>query len=193
MELPEPIPESADNATNDQNKTIKPLPPGYICKACGMKDDHAIYNCSLYKPKKRQIPKSKFFMWKLSHGITSTRIKDWLSENGIEGFMEVTLVMDKIKDECKGVGIVTVETSQSDAILALNGSTLDGRVFNIKVDDKPQREEATKSKKLKRCYRCGGDHEPSACTNDRICYKCKSSDHISSECPIKRRRTGDAS
>ena len=37
-----------------------------------------------------------------------------------------------------------------------------------------------------RCYRCGGKHEPKDCTFDRQCYRCRSTDHISSECPLKK-------
>jgi hypothetical protein len=33
-------------------KVVKPLPPGYVCKACGAVDDHAIYNCTRKVAKK---------------------------------------------------------------------------------------------------------------------------------------------
>ena len=34
-------------------KTKKPLPPGYVCNACGKKDDHAIYDCPSKLTKKQ--------------------------------------------------------------------------------------------------------------------------------------------
>jgi RNA recognition motif-containing protein len=42
--------------TEKKTKSKKPLPPGYVCKACGKVDDHAIYDCTLAikKPKKQQ-------------------------------------------------------------------------------------------------------------------------------------------
>ena len=39
---------------------------------------------------------------------------------------------------------------------------------------------------IKRCYRCGGKHEPKDCTNDRRCYRCGGTDHISTECHLKK-------
>ena len=44
-----------------------------------------------------------------------------------------------------------------------------------------------------RCYRCGGKHEPKDCTFDRQCYRCRSTDHISSECPLKKGNSGSGS
>lgn len=165
-------------------KSEKSLPEGYICKACGS-TEHAIYNCAHYKPKKLKIPKTKFFIWRLATTVTSERLKEWLEENNIEGCIEVNIVLDKIKKESKGVGFVTVETSQCETLLALNGTQLEGRVFNVKIDEKPTAKKEKASRK--RCYRCGGEHEPSKCDGDRICYKCGSSDHISSDCVMRKK------
>jgi RNA recognition motif-containing protein len=38
----------------------------------------------------------------------------------------------------------------------------------------------------KRCYRCGGNHEPSNCHAERICYRCKSTEHLSGQCPLRK-------
>lgn len=39
--------------------------------------------------------------------------------------------------------------------------------------------------KEKRCYRCGGNHNPSTCQAERICYRCKQTGHLSSQCPLR--------
>ena len=36
-----------------------------------------------------------------------------------------------------------------------------------------------------RCYRCGGSHDPTECNNPRVCYRCRSTEHLSSDCPFK--------
>jgi hypothetical protein len=38
-----------------------------------------------------------------------------------------------------------------------------------------------------RCYRCGGAHDPKTCENPRVCYKCRGTDHLSKDCPKKRK------
>lgn len=50
---------------------------------------------------------------------------------------------------------------------------------------------APKAKKIPRCYRCGEMHNPDTCINPRICYRCKSFDHISSQCPKKKPKASE--
>lgn len=38
-----------------------------------------------------------------------------------------------------------------------------------------------------RCYRCGMQHDVNQCTNKRICYRCKSTEHLSNQCPMKKK------
>lgn len=60
----EPTPSSGGNFEEKEEaprkivKAPKPLPPGYVCKACGLKDDHAIYNCP-NKISKKEVDKKK--------------------------------------------------------------------------------------------------------------------------------------
>mmetsp|Transcript_2530 Transcript_2530/g.3881 ORF Transcript_2530/g.3881 Transcript_2530/m.3881 type:complete len:172 (-) Transcript_2530:57-572(-) len=161
-------------------KRKKPLPEGYVCNACGG-NDHPIYECAQYKSKKkaRKPPMTKHFLWGLPQNITSSRLKEFLLENNISGEIIVKLIMDQSGEKCRGVGFVTTESSESETVLALDGIPFDERVFHIKLDQKEPKQ------KPQRCYRCGEKHEASECTNNRICYRCKSSDHISSECPLK--------
>lgn len=44
-----------------------------------------------------------------------------------------------------------------------------------------------KKKINSRCYRCGMQHDVNQCTNKRICYRCKSTEHLSSQCPLKKK------
>lgn len=37
----------------------------------------------------------------------------------------------------------------------------------------------------KKCYRCGGNHNPATCEAERICYRCKQTGHLSSQCPLR--------
>ena len=38
----------------------------------------------------------------------------------------------------------------------------------------------------KHCYRCGGYcQDPSTCTAERICYRCKGTGHLSTQCPLR--------
>lgn len=43
------------------------------------------------------------------------------------------------------------------------------------------------SSSSRRCYRCGMLHDVNQCTNKRICYRCKSTEHLSSQCPMKKK------
>jgi hypothetical protein len=48
-----------DNEAQSVEKIKKPLPPGYVCKACGKVDDHAIYDCTLKVSKTKKGNASK--------------------------------------------------------------------------------------------------------------------------------------
>ena len=49
---------------------------------------------------------------------------------------------------------------------------------------------AVKHEKVKRCFRCGGVHDSATCTEARVCYRCKSTEHLSSACPLKKTKGG---
>jgi hypothetical protein len=50
-----------EDSTEDETveKIKKPLPPGYVCKACGAVDAHAIYDCTLKLSKKKKAAAAK--------------------------------------------------------------------------------------------------------------------------------------
>ena len=59
-----------------------------------------------------------------------------------------------------------------------------------KQDDHPTSSSSSSFRKKKinsRCYRCGMKHDVNQCTNKRICYRCKSTEHLSSQCPLKKK------
>lgn len=176
-------------------KRKKPLPEGYICKACG-EGGHAIYECNLYTERKKKkrledksevsLPRQKFFVSGIPHSHTSEEVITFLAENGIKSEnIKVRLAMRENSYESKGFGIVTVDASDTDAMLALDKATIGHRQVNIKLDDPSAKKRKNSSSVSKRCYRCGGQHSSKECTNPRICYRCKSTDHLSNECPNK--------
>lgn len=165
-------------------KRKRELPEGYTCHACGL-SGHAIYECELYKKKVQREKKLKFFMWGLSPTTTNNQLEQFLTQNDILE-PSVKLVINRDNNKCKGVGFITVSQSEKDKLLALDGSSFGTITFHVKEDSK---DSSKKSNSTKRCYRCGEKHDSSACPNQRICYRCKSTEHISSDCPLKKSST----
>lgn len=159
-------------------KRKRELPEGYVCNACGL-SGHPIYECHLYKKKVQKEKKTKFFMWGLGQTTTTEQLESFLSVNEISEPL-VKLVMKG--DKCKGVGFVTVNASEKEKLLALNGAPFESTTFNVKENSV---DPSTKNNS-KRCFRCGQKHDSSTCDNQRICYRCKSTEHLSSECPMKK-------
>jgi hypothetical protein len=193
----------AESDTSLKRKT-KPLPEGYVCNACGS-GGHPIYECSIYIAKKKKqtekiIPRQKFFVSGLPHSHTSEEFESYLKANGITSDnIKIQLAMRSNGTESKGSGIVTLDASNTTAMLELNEATVGHRQINVKLDDPTSK----KSKKVSqsetgtivtsRCYRCGEHHSSKDCTNSRICYRCKSTDHISSDCPNKKSKADNDS
>ena len=61
---------------------------------------------------------------------------------------------------------------------------MDAITASSKRNEKPKRPKST----VKKCYRCGEDHEPKTCTNLRVCYRCRGTDHLSVDCPKKPKK-----
>jgi hypothetical protein len=192
----------ADSTTSLKRKA-KPLPEGYICKACG-KGGHPIYECDVYIEKKKKQktekagpPRQKFFISGLPHSHTAEEFETYLKANGISSdIIKIQLAMRSNGKESKGYGIVTLDASDSAAMLELNEASVGHRQINVKLDD-PAAKKAKKTHipaagepapTATRCFRCGEHHNSKDCTNPRICYRCKSTEHISSECPTKSQK-----
>lgn len=251
----EEVPEQKTEPVKVQSssgKAKKPLPPGYVCKACGMVDDHAIYNCSkaIKKEKKdvkeaapvetpeqkeeaKVIAKQEFkakvvaaavdaentkpsqpltvFISGLPFKIKRTTLIDIFQKKGFADGLQgkdVKLVMFEDKPEkCRGLAYVTFKTDEDyKQALKLSGMDMEGRTLQIvpcavHKSETPQGNKPfvkgsfNKAKlpegveKIPRCYRCGMLHDVNQCTNKRICYKCKSTEHLSSQCPNKKPKT----
>jgi hypothetical protein len=163
---------------DNHKKRSRELPEGYECRACGS-SEHSIYDCSLYQSRKKtKTKKVKLFLWGLTNSTTPESLESFLNEHEITDPLVKLVMNDR---GCKGVGFVTVDESEREKVLALNATDFGTGKFNVKIDSKdPQ-----KKIQGKRCYRCGEKHDSATCNNPRICYRCKRSDHISSECPMK--------
>ncbi len=168
----------------------KPLPEGYICKACG-EGGHSIHECPSKVPKKpktttQPVKKIKLFISGLTPDTTNDSLSSWLNANNCEFKKDVDIAIDKEDaTKCRGFGFITLAETYLESMLALNGQEHNGKTIKIQLDNKPANANKPKTD-MKRCYRCGQMHDPKGCTNPRICYKCKGNDHLSSACPKKK-------
>lgn len=226
-------------SSSSSNKKSKPLPPGYVCKVCGAKDDHAVYNCpnkiknfgkvksssekKSSEPSTFEVVKSEpeqseeaensaavephsmsVYVSGLPFDIKREKLIEFFVEQGcnpatIDAKRDVRLVMfDDNPNKCKGIAFVKFhDEDQLQKCLEINGTkfgkmslTIE-RVVSKSKPPKPSRDVQKREKKgggTKGCFRCGMLHDPSTCTNPRICYRCKSTEHISSQCPFKKQK-----
>ncbi len=62
--------------------------------------------------------------------------------------------------------------------------------FSGRIHDNTGKRKKKGASGTPRCYRCGGNcPDPKMCENPRICYRCKSTEHLSSQCPLKKNPT----
>ena len=207
---------AATTASDNNKKSTKPLPPGYVCNACGMKDDHAIYNCPSKVSKKEKSggegqpaakkaktessannkPNLTVFLSGLPFDMTKPKLLDLIVDLDDKGtaIQQKDLFIVHFEDNpnrCRGLAYVNCPTKEEfERTLKLNGQKV-GRMNITAVESSPEqnkkREGAGKKEKGEsRCYRCGGTHDPKTCTNPRICYRCKGTDHLSKDCPKKK-------
>ena len=163
----------------------RPLPPGYICRACNQ-SGHAIYDCPIKVSKIRSDPKKTVFVSHLPRSWKRENILSFLNgreiaPDAISNIKMVTSETDGVT-EFKGIALVTVIGLEAlSKILQLNGEKVADRDIVVKINEPKKREP------VKHCFRCGGIHDPTTCNNPRICDKCRTSGHLSSECPKRSR------
>jgi RNA recognition motif-containing protein len=231
-------------------KVVKPLPPGYTCKACGAVEQHAIYNCPLKQTSKdkasvsrspedrrentddfgrggdgeKELTEAKqVYISGLPYDMNVAKLLSLLKENGCEGVKQPfgvhLMTFADNPQKCKGVAFVTFVNAASakSSIEKLSGLCLNESKPHLRLgcelntrkqaqEWKPPSEARVslnfsgndhsgtgkKRKNLgkgntKCCYRCGGlCQDPSKCTAERICYKCKGTGHLSSHCPLRK-------
>jgi len=141
----------------------------------------------------------KAYVSGLPFHITKLKLKEIL-ENASCDVAHITLsCFTDNPSKCKGVAFVTFRDEESvQKAIELTGTEMEGKVLKVeafksdlsttsisKTSDKPQGT-SNKLADNKRCYRCGGKHDAKTCTNARICYRCKSADHLSFDCPQKK-------
>lgn len=210
-------------------KRNKPLPEGYVCKACGS-SEHSIHDCPNKIPKKQKTnvdlissssssqkspgPKKdyqkavpseekdkdkskKVYISGLPFHITKPKLKEILEEKDCDvAFIQLVCFPDN-PSKCKGVAFVTFrDESSAQKAIELTGTEMEGKTLKVEPyrSDTGTTSSASQSQQVtgdnkgdnKRCYRCGGKHEAKTCTNPRICYRCKSADHLSFACPLKK-------
>jgi hypothetical protein len=236
-ESSEQAPVICEPVTSEPSKVKKPLPPGYICKACG-NGGHAIYDCpskvarekpadsdapltakpakaaSTKKGEKSATPESandnkpdaninKTYVSGLPFDMTNEKMKGYFEEHDCKVKFVNMAVFEDNKSKCKGFGFVTFEDAEStDRAISLTGANMGKKTLAVaqcvdREKEKPTRKKAEKEgempaikkARVPKCYRCGENHDPATCSNPRICYRCRSSDHISSQCPKKKPST----
>ncbi len=202
------VTEGADAVAKVAVKPAKPLPEGYVCKICSMVDDHAIYNCPLKIDKKKAAgaaasavgaknevkeEPTTVYLSGLPFTTTQESLKEYLDKNNCtKGILQIKIVnFDDNKSKCKGIAFVKVATKAIAKYLKskVHGNEMNGKIISCELTAKKE----TVNKKPKpsdskdgRCYRCGEKHDPSECSNQRICYRCKSTEHLSKDCPKKK-------
>lgn len=174
--------DDIDDGIDVSARAVDPpeLPPGYICNAC-KQPGHAIYMCPLKISKKRKEKKS-VFMSRLPKTWDRAAFTCFLTSAEVDenAVVNTNMVMNSTAEGgFSGVVILTIEGTETLAkILQLNGKLVGGREIIVKLNTPQQSKHVQK-----KCARCGGAHDIATCNNPRVCYRCRKTDHISSECP----------
>lgn len=193
--------------------TNKTLPEGYVCKACGS-SEHSIHDCTkkIKKSKKEIEPLSssgsksgeadkparsirkevcnlKIYISGLPFDTNKISLKSLLEAEGCQVRFIQLVMFDDNPNKCRGIAFVTLKDLDSvSKALQLSERQLGTKLLKVqtvKVEKNDYVKPMSNRTQTPRCYRCGENHDASTCSNPRICYRCKSKDHISSNCPLK--------
>lgn len=191
------------------------LKPGYKCNACGELNAHVIFNCPLRIKKRKTVNEMDSsgaainytaYISGIPFNMTKEKLLKYVKDNGCDFDSlkpkDVKFLTD-VDDPKKSRGVAFIKfqsNEQIEACLLLHGTSLDNSLGNTlklavtraRPESKQkgkESDESSKKQKKERCYRCGEQHKPSECTNERICYRCKSTEHLSTACPFRIGRT----
>jgi hypothetical protein len=191
---------SADEIIVDQDKELKlkkakPLPDGYVCRACGESNGHAIYDCPLKKskikekkPKKDIVPAKnetvtdgslkKLYVSGLPFSTTSKSLLTMLLDAGATKITGKDVTIIPFPDnprKCKGVALVkNVADDDADVCIKLSGTELGKKVLDIQIVSNPSPVESKAKSGQSRA-------ETKAKSAGGHCYRCGGK-HSPSDC-----------
>lgn len=192
------------------------LPPGYQCKICGdfshsiydcpqrvprkklekgiSVEDKASTASNNFKSEENE----SVYMSGLPFSTTKESLDEFLRAEGFEPSSIKLVPFEDNSSKCRGIAFISfADCSTAKRALALTGRSLGKKTITVepfvinkskKVKRASEEPEKTFKKKAngKRCYRCGQLHDPASCVNPRICYRCQSTEHLSSACPLRK-------
>ncbi len=140
------------------------------------------------------------FISGLPYDLNRETLLKFLLDEGCDPEMvkkDIKLVMfEDNSKKCKGLAYVKCHTEEQLAkCIAINGKKFGPLNLSIeRVESNRPKANKTNHKNVvqvhganaKRCFRCGMHHDPATCSNPRICYRCKSTEHLSNACPMKK-------
>lgn len=142
-----------------QKKKSKPLPDGYVCRACGVIDSHAIYDCPLKISKKKEKKPTtkdivaaqietvtdcslkKLYVSGLPFSTTSKSLVKMLMDAGAIKITEKDVTIIPFPDnprKCKGVALVkNVTDDDANECIKLSGTELGKKVLDVQIVTNP--------------------------------------------------------
>lgn len=179
----------ADQVTEIKTKKSKLLPDGYVCRACGESNSHAIYDCPLKISKKEEkneikeplLPQiettesslRKLYVSGLPFSTTSKTLVKMLLDAGAMKITEKDVTIIPFPDnprKCKGVALVkNVTDDDANTCIKLSGTELGKKILEIQIvsnptptDSKGNSSQIRTQNKDKKAKSAGGGH----------CYRC---------------------
>lgn len=147
---------------------------------------------SKLKKSAEEKARRRVYMSGLPFDTDIPKLTEYLEKEGCEVDYVKLVTFEDNPTKCKGVAFVTFKSEEFVSVaLQLDGRSYGNKTLHVEIvkDKKTSSSTDTKTKNAgaKRCYRCGAAHDPATCKNQRICYRCKSFDHLSSQCPLKKK------
>ena len=147
-----------DQETEVKTKKSKLLPDGYVCRACGESNSHAIYDCPLKISKKEEKSKTKdsvsskietvtdsilrkLYVSGLPFSTTSKTLVKMLLDAGAMKITEKDITIIPFPDnqrKCKGVALIkNVTDDDANTCIKLSGTELGKKILDIQIVSNP--------------------------------------------------------